>query len=120
MTDQITNYGRFPVKGAGGPLVNGFATITLGSAAISSQETDCGVVFTRTGTGIYTVVFPPCQEIHFDFHVVSAALTVTGVVLTALSATAGTATVKAVGGAGVATEPATGNVIHVAVTGRVS
>lgn len=100
----------YPARSLGRDAVLWSATVTLGSAAIASQDVpDPGITFTRSSAGVYAVTFPACKKIRLFGSVLSAALTVVGVVVTALDATAGTATITVVNGAGAATDPATGN-----------
>lgn len=70
-----------------------------------------GVTVTRTGAGVYNVVYPMCPKARVvPFVAKSAAATVTEAICTALAPTAGTATIR-FSKAGTATDPANGDVI---------
>jgi hypothetical protein len=89
--------------------------VTFGASSITSQAPDDPqIVLTRTGAGTYTVTYPAARDAEiYPTSILSPALTVNGLVCTALSATAGTATIKITGGAGVATDPANGDVMQI-------
>lgn len=86
--------------------------ITFGTNAIGSQDSDHpDIALTRTGTGTYTMTYPPCYEADIAVtDIVSAALTISGGVLTAKSATAGTASLT-LHKAGTAADPANGDIV---------
>jgi hypothetical protein len=88
--------------------------ITFGASSITAQlPDDPAITFTRTGAGTYTLTFPAGIDVEiYSTNILSPALTVNGSVLTAVNASAGTATMKITGGAGVATDPATGDIIQ--------
>lgn len=88
--------------------------LTFGASSITTQAPDDpSIAFTRTGVGTYTVTYPTGIDVEiYPTSILSPGLTVNGLVITAVSATAGTATVKITGGAGVATDPANGDVIQ--------
>lgn len=68
--------------------------------------------FTKTGTGVYDVIYPACSELEMAATIYSPALTVTGFVVTAISETAGTATIT-IHKAGTAAEPASGDYLKI-------
>ena len=117
MTDHIAGRAKYPVKGTGSPVGLGLTTVTFGNTSISSQSTNCGVVLTRTGVGTYTVVLPVGRDAALFAQIKSPLLTVDSVVVTAQSTSAGTATIKATL-AGVAADPAIGDVIKLLYLGE--
>jgi len=71
-----------------------------------------GVTFTRTGTGTYTLVYPAARGVALIPYVAKSAVpTIFDIVVTAKSATAGTATIVTYNGSGAATDPANGDII---------
>lgn len=90
--------------------------VVFGTAAIASQTaTDPQIAVTRTGVGTYTMTYPAGAKCIIKFTVLSVALTVDSCVLTAKSATAGTAGFTLTKG-GTATEPLTGDHLDIEIT----
>lgn len=93
------------------------AYITIGgTGAVSTTGTGyrapAGFTLTRTGTGTYSLVYASCTSIVLlPFVALSPTPTVFDVVVTAISPTAGTATIKTFNAAGSATDPASGDAI---------
>jgi hypothetical protein len=84
--------------------------LTIGSAGAVSAVNKAFYSFTHGSTGVYAIIFPKCRDVKLSVaRLKSAALTVTGIVVTAYDAKAGTASITFVGGAGVATDPASGD-----------
>lgn len=78
----------------------------------SNYRVPNGVTITRTGTGTYNITFPGMPYGFVNAFIgLSAAGTVVDVVPSALSATAGTATLVTKNAAGTATDPASGDVV---------
>lgn len=76
-----------------------------------------GVTVTLSGTGVYNIVYPACVKVRIvPFIQKSAAATITEAICTAVSATAGTATLR-FSKAGTATAPANGDVIGFVILG---
>lgn len=95
---------------------------TLGAAgAISASVVDdpAMTLAADSGTGVHALTFPICPEARLDVRLQSASLTVTEAFGTALSATAGTATIK-LSKAGTLAQAASGNIIYVTVIGKVT
>lgn len=96
------------------------ADIAIGASGAASQAAsvngdtgydDNGITVTKNNTGIYDVTFPKGRRAFPKFTLYSPLLTVVGVVVTAMDATAGTMTFKTLAGtnAAAATEPASGD-----------
>ena len=87
--------------------------VTYGASGAPTDAPDHpSISTTHTATGTYNLTFPPCADFDFDFCIISPLLTISNVILTALNATAGTATFKTTNAAGSATDPASGDIIH--------
>jgi hypothetical protein len=96
-------------------------TVTIGATgAVSDHDGDNGIVLARTGTGTYSVAYPACPKASILVNLVSPSKTVVTSVLTAKSSTAGTATLKTLAGTNAAadTDPASGDLIEVAITAQ--
>jgi hypothetical protein len=81
-----------------------------GAVATTSDYPDPAFTFTLSTTGTYTLTFPPCPQVDIYPSVYSPGLTVNSVVVTALSATSGTATIVTMGDTA-AVEPSSGDKI---------
>jgi hypothetical protein len=85
--------------------------LTIGSAGAVSAVSKAPYSFTHGSTGVYTIVFPPCRNVKLSVgRLKSAALTVTGFVVTAFDANAGTASIT-FHKAGTAADPADGDTL---------
>lgn len=73
---------------------------------------DPGMTISRVSAGLYNLVYPKSVDARIDVELVSATPTVFGHVLTAKSATAGTAVLRINNAAGAATDPANGDAIN--------
>ncbi len=96
-------------------------TFTIGAAgAISSSVVDDPALTlgADSGTGIHALTYPLCVSCKIKVQLVSASLTVSEATVTAISATAGTATIKLTK-AGTGAQAASGNIIYVTVIGKV-
>jgi hypothetical protein len=91
----------------------GAASFGASSGVAKGGKDDPGITATLNGTGTYDLTYPKGKNVWIHATLKSAALTVVGVVVTAVSATAGTATIKTLAGtnAAVATNPANGDAI---------
>lgn len=113
MAETFGDKSHYPLHTNGQWRQLGQAEFTIGaSGAVSSTDGDSGFTLAKSDTGVYSLVYPACPKVRLFFSLYSPLLTVDGVVRTAESATAGTATITTTA-AGVATEPASGNKITV-------
>lgn len=77
-----------------------------------------GVTVARTGAGVYDITYPACPKARVvPFVQKSAAATVTEAICTAIAPSSGTATLR-FSKAGVATDPASGDVIGFNIFGK--
>lgn len=83
-------------------------------STIAGYRVAPGCTLANTGTGTFSLVYPVCPNVQIQCNLVSAAATVTECVLTAKSATAGTATIRT-SKAGLATNPASGDIVEICV-----
>jgi hypothetical protein len=108
------------------PVVCYRERVAIGASGAASQAAAVGkstgydsngFTCTKNNTGIYTLVFPKCRRAFIQVTLYSPAKTVVGCVLTALDATAGTATVKTLAGSNAAaeTEPASGDILFISL-----
>jgi hypothetical protein len=99
------------------------SVVAIGASGAASQaacvQNDCGYddpafTCTKNGTGTYDLTFPKGKRAFVNLALYSPSLTVVTWAITALSASAGTATVKTLAGtnAAAATEPASGNILY--------
>jgi hypothetical protein len=107
-----------PVAAATQWVVIAQADIPIGAAgAVGTIDGDTGITCVNSGTGTFNLTYPPCMKAKFQLCLQSAAATVTEAILTAKSATAGTAALRT-SKAGTATNPANGDVITVLILGQ--
>lgn len=93
--------------------------INIGAAGAVSSLTDMpDCTAANGGTGVFSLTFPPAARGSIQLTLESAAGTVKTVWLTARSMTAGTATIATGNGGGTATNPASGDIIHVKIIGQ--
>jgi hypothetical protein len=96
------------------------SSVAIGAAgavdsSITGYRVAPGVVMANTGTGTFSLVYPACPNATvLAFIEQSAAATVTEAILTAKSASAGTATVRT-SKAGTATNPASGDLVGIVI-----
>jgi hypothetical protein len=105
----------FPMRNTKRGIIVTRAKLVLGASgavATTSDYPDPAFTFTLSSTGTYAVKFPPCSEVDMYFSVYSPAATINGVIITALNASAGTATIVTMGDTAAA-EPASGDAITV-------
>jgi len=91
--------------------------LVFGASSIASSQADHpDITITRTGVGVYNLTYPPTlnSKIVVD-EIFSAARTVSGVLVTAKSATAGTATISVINNAGSLTDPATNDTMLLSI-----
>lgn len=99
--------------------VDTIVEVLFGVTSITSTDSpDPDFTITRTGPGTYNLTFPPCPKMRISFQLQSPALTVQGTLVTARSATGGTATFKITNAAGAATDPATGDFVFIYFSGQ--
>lgn len=81
-------------------------------------QDDPAMTVTHGSTGVYALTFPPGADGNgqLDVTVVSPAGTVKGFWCTAFAPNSGTASITISNGAGVATDPASGDVVMIALT----
>ena len=108
------DYDAFPVNSLGPWKVLTTADFPIGaSGAVGTIVGDPGISLVKADTGVYTLTYPPALRVKiFPAIKVSAAGTVTEIIGTAAAPTSGTATLQT-SKAGVATEPASGNILSV-------
>ena len=75
-----------------------------------------GCTLANSGTGTFTGTFPPCVQALITPSLKSAAATVTEVIVTAISPSAGTFSLRT-SKAGTATNPASGDLVGVHIVG---
>lgn len=96
-------------------------TFTIGAAgAVSASVVDDPALTlgNDSGTGVHAITYPLCASAKIKVQLVSASLTVSESTLTAISPTAGTASVTLTK-AGTPVQAASGNIIYVTVIGKV-
>jgi hypothetical protein len=91
---------------------SGAATYTSGDS--DHPDFSC----TKNGTGTYDLTYPSGKRAWIDVDLYSPSKTVVGSVITAKSASAGTATIKTLAGTNAAadTEPASGDKLYLRIT----
>lgn len=92
-----------------------------GAVSTTTSETpDPAFTLTKSETGVYTLKYPPCAAVDLTFMLYSPLLTVWQAVVTAISPTAGTATIEFLGGSTdvAATEPASGDYVSLELDAR--
>lgn len=92
-------------------LCNAIITIGAAGAVSSIVADDPAFTAANAGAGLFSLTFPKCVRAYITALLVSPASTVKQVYLTALNASAGTATLGTSSGAGAATNPASGDLI---------
>lgn len=108
------------------PIVCYRERVAIGASGAASQAATVGkstgydsngFTCTKSNTGIYALVFPKCRRAFIQVTLYSPSKTVVGCVLTALDATAGTATLKTLAGSNAAaeTEPASGDILFISL-----
>jgi len=113
---------NYPMKAAHRDRIELEMRIAIGAAgAVVSPlpfQDDPNMSAVHGAAGVYTLTFPPGADANgqLDVSIVSAAGTVKGFWCTAFAPNAGTASITCSNGAGVATDPASGDVIMVAMT----
>jgi hypothetical protein len=95
MAINVGDLGQYPIR-ARRDSVLARALIDIGATGAPTVSGDQGIAITRTGVGTYTGTFPACPTDTLSLPTLdirvqkSAAVTVAGVVITALSMTLGT------------------------------
>lgn len=119
MTVNLSDAPAYPLHTVGKERTIGFAKFTIGaSGAIDSTVSDDALIAGDDfGSGVCNLTYPACATVRFKCGLLSDG-TVKEVVITAQSATAGTAVVKTTA-AGVATEPEEGAIIMIQIMGTV-
>ena len=120
MSANLLDATAYPLSGASRErwVASVTFTITAAGAIGTTVADDAKLAGDTFASGVCALTFPACTTARFQTSLVSAAGTVQEVVVTALSASAGTATVKTTT-AGVATEPASGDVVMIRIFGTV-
>jgi hypothetical protein len=117
MTDVSGNVSSYPAKSARRERTSFAAVITIGAAgAVGAQDVDDpGMVLTKNGgTGDYTLAFPLAPRGFIRaLYVVSAAGTIKGVGVISFDPTAGALNFITHAGEATATNPASGDKVHV-------
>lgn len=119
MTINLSDAPAFPLHTCGKERVIGFAKFTIGAAGAigASVVDDARITGDDFGSGVCNLTYPACATVRFKCGLKSDG-TVQEVVITAQSATAGTAVVKTTK-AGVAAEPESGAIIMIQIMGTV-
>ncbi len=119
MTANAADAISYPQKAATRDTVEFWITVAIGATGAVGTTTvdDPQFTITRTGVGTYNLTFPAGQRAFFDFMLQAADATPTAAsfVLTALSATAGTATIVAINGTAAA-EIESGSTLSIKLT----
>lgn len=112
MTTSAGGVKVLPFRGTGrGGRVVLLLDVAIGGsgAATYDRQDDPGLTCAKNTTGVYDVTFPKSRAARITGQVMSPLLTVTKIAVTAIDASAGTATVKTLDDAATATEPASGD-----------
>lgn len=122
MARALSDHAQFPDHCMFPNVVEVWSTFGVGtSGAVDNTKTGSdvarGMTLTNTGTGTFDGTFPACMQAHITPSLKSAAATVTEVILTAISPTAGTFSIRC-SKAGTATNPASGDLIQVRIAGK--
>lgn len=95
-----------------------FTFTAAGAISASSTDDPAMTLANDSGTGVHALTFPSCPAAWIHVAIQSASLTVTEALITAISATAGTATIK-LSKAGTLAQAASGNKLFITVLGEV-
>lgn len=120
MARAISDLSRKPVLGTENNLSIMTASVAIGAAgavdsAIAGYRVPSDMVMANTGTGTFSLVYPPAPNAVVHVFVESSAgATVCEAILTAKAPSSGTATIR-VSKAGTATNPASGDLIGVVI-----
>jgi hypothetical protein len=121
MVAKLSDYSARPCKTPNSEKWVLTADIVIGgTGAVSSVDGDAGISASRSGTGTYDLVYPACVRASVHVELVSPLKTVVTKVVTAKSATAGTAEIKTLAGTNAAanTDPASGDILTVTIVGQ--
>lgn len=116
MTTHAADIPAYPVRAARRDIVDIEFVQTIGAAgAVGALDSDdpAVTVAKNASAGTYDITFPKCPKARLHCTLESALGTVSQVYVAALSATAGTAQLVTRSGGGVATDPASGDKLHV-------
>ena len=109
----------YPASAANPDVVIAAVTLNIGgSGAVSSVSGSPGISASNTGTGTFSLTYPPCIDAVIQLTLQSASSTVEEIIMTARNASAGTATIQTQVSGGTATNPASGDAIHVTIFAR--
>lgn len=112
---NLADQSYYPASGGRGQPISWRSVVDVGGSGaptINSDASDPGFTWTRTGAGVYNITFPACPRGDIIPKIIkTAAPTVFTAHVTALSVTAGTATIRFNNAAGAATDPASGDII---------
>lgn len=117
---HMSDMSRFPAMSGRGNVTTWLSQVDIGAAGAPTPaaSSDPGFTWTRTGAGVYDVVFPQCTRgLAAPVIQKTAAATVFTAVLTARDMRAGTCTVRFNNAAGAATDPANGDVVGLIILG---
>ncbi len=105
---------QFPPNTLSAWRVSGVAKFVIGgSGAVSSTEGDPDIAAANSGTGTFTLTYPASLKAKIQYGIKqSAAATITEIIGTAVSPTAGTASFRT-SKAGTAVNPASGDILTV-------
>jgi len=118
---NMSDASAYQTKAIGKERVLCQGAFTIGtSGAVSASVVDDPVLTlgNDSGTGVHALTFPKCPGARLQIQLISASLTVSEATLTALSTTAGTASITLTK-AGTPVQAASGNIIHITVLGKV-
>ncbi len=107
---------QFPPNTLSAWRVIGVAKFVIGgSGAVSSTEGDPDIAAVNSGTGTFNLTYPAALRVKIQYGIEqSAAATVTEIIGTAVSATAGTASFRT-SKAGTAVNPASSDILNVVI-----
>jgi hypothetical protein len=111
----------YPAQAGNPDVVIASAMLNIGAAgAVSSVSGAPGVAAANAGAGLFSVTYPPSVDVYIQVTVKSAAATVITGMVTARVPGSGTATVRTNNAAGAATNPASGDEVHIQFYARTS
>lgn len=122
MARTLSDHTLFPPKTMFPNAVEVHSTFGVGAAGAvdntqAGSDVARGMTLVNGGAGVFNGTFPACLKAHIVPSLLSVAATVTEVILTAISPTAGTFTIRT-SKAGVATNPASGDLIQIHIDGK--
>lgn len=120
MANAAGDMDKKPAYNGRGMRLHACCHVNIGAAGAPTVDPlkcdDSGFTITRASAGLYNLVYPRCVDVRIEVELVSPLPTVFGYILTAKSATAGTAQFRINNAAGAATDPASGDTVNLIYT----